>query len=62
LCEIIAVSSKHTPFTDIVFVEIEQKNEICFQECKINFGYETPQYRITLPQSIYNKPPPKYLG
>ncbi|WP_106790780.1 hypothetical protein [Aquimarina sp. Aq78] len=62
LCEIIAVSYKLTPFTDNTFVEVEQKPAIDFQEYKTNFCYETSQYCITLPKSIYNKPPPKYLG
>ncbi|WP_131248817.1 hypothetical protein [Aquimarina atlantica] len=62
LCEIIAVSYKLTPFTDSTLVEVEQKSAIDFHEYKINFCYETSQYSITLPKSIYNKPPPKYLG
>ncbi|PKV48043.1 hypothetical protein ATE84_0026 [Aquimarina sp. MAR_2010_214] len=61
LCEIITASNKLTPFTGSAFVEVEQKSIIDFPEYKTNFCYETSQYSITLPKSIYNKPPPTFL-
>ena len=58
LCEIIVVSHKLTPFTDSTFVDIAQKSTLDFQVYKTNFCYKTFQYCITLPESVYNKPPP----
>ena len=61
LCEIIIVSHKLTPFTDTISVEVVQKSTIDFQERKTDFCYETSQYSITLPESVYNKPPPSVI-
>ncbi|WP_271783226.1 hypothetical protein [Aquimarina algiphila] len=58
LCEIITTSHKLTPFTGNTFVEVEQKFTIYFPEHKTTFVYETSHYSVTLPESIYNKPPP----
>ncbi|AXT58987.1 hypothetical protein D1816_01000 [Aquimarina sp. AD10] len=58
LCEIFTTTNQLTPFTNNSLTEIEQKFIVAFQEQKINFCYETSQYSITQPKSIYNKPPP----
>jgi len=61
LCEIIAASNKFTPFTNSTIDEVEQKTILVFPEYKTAFCYETSQYSITLPESIYNKPPPYFI-
>jgi len=61
VCEIITVSHKISYFPGIAFVELEQKTIIGFPVYKINFCYETVQYSTTLPESIYNKPPPLFF-
>ncbi|MBQ4822886.1 hypothetical protein [Aquimarina sp. MMG016] len=58
LCEIIITSNHFTPFTGDTLDEIKQKSATDYQEYAVNFGYETPEYCVTLPKSVYNKPPP----
>ncbi|KAA1247899.1 hypothetical protein [Aquimarina sp. RZ0] len=62
LCEIIALSNDLTPFTNDVFEAVVQKPEIDISRYKTNFCYELSNYSITLPESIYNKPPPGFIG
>jgi len=62
LCEIIAVSNDLTPFTNDVSVAVVPKLEINISKYKVNFCYELSNYSITLPESIYNKPPPGFIG
>ncbi|WP_103070290.1 hypothetical protein [Aquimarina sediminis] len=58
LCEIITTSNELTPCVDSIFTEVEQKSRLNSYRYPANFCYETSQYCITLPTSIYNKPPP----
>ncbi|MBQ4804612.1 hypothetical protein J8L88_17255 [Aquimarina sp. MMG015] len=58
LCEIITASNQLTPFIGDTTEEIEQKSTADYQEHKVDFSYETSKYSITLPKSVYNKPPP----
>ncbi|WP_109299372.1 hypothetical protein [Aquimarina sp. AU474] len=60
LCEIITVSNKLTPYIGNASIEVVQKTILGFPEYKTNFCYETSQYSITLPESVYNKPPPHF--
>jgi len=61
LCEIISISNQYTPFTNTPFEDLTPEENQNFSELKIVFGYETSQFCITLPTSIYNKPPPFLL-
>lgn len=58
LCDIIVLTQELTPFTKSPFVAIAQKTARTFAIRKTNFSYETSQHSITLPITIYNKPPP----
>ncbi len=58
LCEIIIISNQLTPFIGDTFEEIEQNSVTRDQEYTVDFGYETSEYCVTLPESVYNKPPP----
>ncbi len=58
LCEIIAASNDLTPYTSDVFEAVVQNSEISISGHKANFCYEPSNYSITLPESVYNKPPP----
>lgn len=58
LCEIIAVSAELTPCIGQEIPETKPKSFYNDKQYKINFGYKPTQYIITLPKSIYNKPPP----
>ncbi len=61
LCEIIIASNNFTPFINNASEKIGQKAIIDFPEYKIVLCYKTSQYSVTLPESVYNKPPPLFL-
>ena len=58
LCEMITTSNQFTPLLDGSF--LEEKTQQCdsFQIIKVDFWYKTPNYCITQPETIFNKPPP----
>lgn len=58
LCKIIISSNLLTPFIGDTFEETEQNALTDYQLYTANFGYETSEYSVTLPKSVYNKPPP----
>jgi len=61
LCEVISVSNKYPPVANNTIDEIEQIVIQGFPEYKIAFCYETSAYIISLPESVYNKPPPTFI-
>ncbi len=58
LCDIITTSNQFTPIFEGSFIAEKPKHCEGFQVIQTNFCYETSQYSITLPKSVYNKPPP----
>ncbi len=60
LCDIITVSNELTPFDNHATVTITRNSVTEFPVYKTNFCYETAQYSITLPKTVYNKPPPAF--
>lgn len=58
LCEIIITHHQFTPFSNHDVESFEYKPFIvCYKETT-NFNYTTLNNCITLPKTVYNKPPP----
>ncbi|UZO79148.1 hypothetical protein NBT05_09205 [Aquimarina sp. ERC-38] len=62
LCKIITTSHKLTPFTGGTSTDSLQNMVLDYPEYQTNYYYQTSQFSITLPKSVYNKPPPSTLG
>lgn len=58
LCEIIVVSHKVTPFINSNSNDLLLNNVLEYPDYQINYCYQTSKFSITLPESVYNKPPP----
>ena len=62
LCEIITTSHKLTPFINSTGTDTLQSIVFDYPEYQTNYHYQTSKFSITLPESVYNKPPPEILG
>ncbi|MBP2830860.1 hypothetical protein J8281_01570 [Aquimarina sp. U1-2] len=62
LCDIALLSKQLTPFIKNDFFGSEQRSITNYQiQFYTIFCYETHQYSVTLPKSVYNKPPPSVI-
>lgn len=58
LCELMALAEERTPIqSGPAEVEIKAQTVVPYPS-EIPFTYETPQFQISEPSYVYNKPPP----